>query len=249
MQIINIKSINKLAKKEKIEHPDSRPQGRVHLPPSRRRKSPVPEPNRCPLQKKINANRRNAEKSTGPRTPEGKQKSAANSRTHGLTASTIDSFSPEWRTQFLAFRDEIWTELAPASLTEELAANEYAFAQFLYTKALANEIRTLEAWNRLPEDPLTFAAYRTATRYVQSIARRAKVALKELHRLQVNRHLAAEVEAIAQIELETTIQVPVATPLSDLFPKRSLAIDPSDFALRHALAQRNPDPSPPMSIP
>ena len=38
--------------------------------------------------KRIEANRRNAQRSTGPRTPEGKSRAAQNSTTHGLSSLT-----------------------------------------------------------------------------------------------------------------------------------------------------------------
>ena len=42
-------------------------------------------------QKRLDANRRNAQKSTGPRTPEGKAKASANAAAHGLSASSGES--------------------------------------------------------------------------------------------------------------------------------------------------------------
>src|SRR5688572_19028018 len=44
--------------------------------------------------KRIAANRRNARKSTGPRTEEGKARSSRNATTHGLTAQVATSFAP-----------------------------------------------------------------------------------------------------------------------------------------------------------
>ena len=40
-------------------------------------------------EKQLTANRANAARSTGPRSPEGKARSAQNSRKHGFTASTF----------------------------------------------------------------------------------------------------------------------------------------------------------------
>ena len=41
-------------------------------------------------QKRLDANRRNAQKSTGPRTPEGKAKASANAATHGLSSAHMN---------------------------------------------------------------------------------------------------------------------------------------------------------------
>ena len=55
----------------------------------------------------IRANQSNARKSTGPRTPEGKARSAQNGRIHGLCAQTMILTSLEEREDFMGRIDEI----------------------------------------------------------------------------------------------------------------------------------------------
>ena len=63
-------------------------------------------------QRKLEANRRNAEKSTGPRTAEGKAKVRLNAVTHGLTSTTV--VLPHEDEQAYQHRLEAWTtELKP----------------------------------------------------------------------------------------------------------------------------------------
>ena len=49
----------------------------------------MPTPRKPVSRKQLAANRTNAAKSTGPRTPQGKARSAQNGRKHGFTASTF----------------------------------------------------------------------------------------------------------------------------------------------------------------
>jgi len=69
-------------------------------------------------QKQIDANRRNAERSTGPRTAAGRAKSSRNSLNHGLTAEqlTVLDEKPEDLEQFCR---ELWDAFAPADAVEE----------------------------------------------------------------------------------------------------------------------------------
>ena len=71
----------------------------------------------------ILANRLNAEKSTGPTTPEGKAAVSQNALKHGLTAEN-DLISSEDLTEFEAFRDATIREYAPLTAVELMLAKE-----------------------------------------------------------------------------------------------------------------------------
>src|SRR6476646_749880 len=58
-------------------------------------------------QRKIDANRRNAAKSTGPRTAKGKAKVKFNAVTHGMTAATV--VLPHEHEKAYQYRLEAWT--------------------------------------------------------------------------------------------------------------------------------------------
>ncbi len=78
-------------------------------------------------EKQLQANRQNAQKSTGPRTAEGKAASSQNAVTHGLLSRRV-VIAGEDRLQFEAFRNELFEQLAPvgiieSQLTDQIAAN------------------------------------------------------------------------------------------------------------------------------
>jgi hypothetical protein len=74
-------------------------------------------------QRQIEANRLNAERSTGPRTPDGKERVASNALKHGLTGKRVvlPNEDPE---EFDAFRSALWVELGPQGALEEVLAEE-----------------------------------------------------------------------------------------------------------------------------
>ena len=76
----------------------------------------------------IKANRRNAKKCTGPRTPEGKAIASENSIKHGLTAKR-DVIKSESQAEFDHHRRRFFAELAPSS------AVEYALAERIISLA------------------------------------------------------------------------------------------------------------------
>jgi len=83
----------------------------------------------------IAANQANAQRSTGPTTPEGKAKSAMNRLTHGF-ASAQSIIPGESHEAFIALLDELVIEHQPASPTEEILVEKMAQTQWLTQRAL-----------------------------------------------------------------------------------------------------------------
>ncbi|MFN0166673.1 MAG: Uma2 family endonuclease [Bryobacteraceae bacterium] len=86
----------------------------------------------------INANRRNARKSTGPKTPAGKVRSAQNALLHGLTSRQI-VLNTEDETAFQALYAEFVDEYQPADATERILVQQVAIAAWRLRR-----IQTLE---------------------------------------------------------------------------------------------------------
>jgi hypothetical protein len=89
-------------------------------------------------QKRIEANRRNAQKSTGPKTPEGKGRSRFNGLTHGLTAKTA-VLPGEDPTEYQARADAVVESLAPRSQVELELAHRVATTAWSLDRATRAE--------------------------------------------------------------------------------------------------------------
>ncbi|MHC4950325.1 MAG: hypothetical protein ACYTEU_04970 [Planctomycetota bacterium] len=116
-------------------------------------------------QKQLEANRRNAQKSTGPKTDEGKRIASQNSTTHGLTASSEHSretsragnrvvIASEDRGAYEHFRDDMILEYDPIGpmeyiLTERIVALAWRLrrSERMQTQAVETLI------NKAPNEP------------------------------------------------------------------------------------------------
>ena len=76
--------------------------------------------------KQIRANRRNARKSTGPRSEAGKAASSANALSHGLTATRTVVLPEEEPEEFERLRQGVVADLAPAGALQEALAQRIA---------------------------------------------------------------------------------------------------------------------------
>jgi hypothetical protein len=89
------------------------------------------------------ANRRNAMKSTGPRTKSGKKRSRWNSTRHGLSAKVL-LIPTEDKRKFRRLLKQLRRELNPTSVVEELLVEDLAIAYWRKSRALRVERNLLQ---------------------------------------------------------------------------------------------------------
>jgi len=95
-------------------------------------------------QAQITANRRNAKKSTGPRTPEGKATASQNSLKHGLTAKR-DIIKSENQAEFDHHRRRFFAELDPSSAIEYMLAERIISLSWRLQRACTIHNLTIDA--------------------------------------------------------------------------------------------------------
>jgi len=96
--------------------------------------------------KQIEANRRNAEKSTGPSTPEGKLRSRGNAVRHGLTAETVSS-ALEDADDYEAFELAITSDYDAATAVERELVLRLASVLWRLRRATGIETALFEAFS------------------------------------------------------------------------------------------------------
>ncbi len=91
----------------------------------------------------INANRRNALKSTGPKTPAGKVRASLNALRHGFTSKQI-VLNTEDEAAFQTFHAEFVDEYQPSSPTERMLVDEVAVAAWRLRRMQSLETALLD---------------------------------------------------------------------------------------------------------
>ncbi len=164
-------------------------------------------------EKQAEANRRNAQQSTGPRTDEGKRNSSLNAYKHGLTGQRVIMTAEEAEARG-RFTDGIFEDLKPVGAMEETLVQSIADSHWRLHRAVAIEdnIFAAEAWNEenhaaekefdydgidralapmrtFTNDPKRF---HLLTTYEMRLHRKAQADLKQLRELQAARRAEAE---------------------------------------------------------
>ncbi|MDX2269214.1 MAG: hypothetical protein NW208_13985 [Bryobacter sp.] len=192
------------------------------------------------------ANRANAEKSTGPRTPAGKQRSAQNSTAHGLTASSIEALSEANQAEFAALAAKLRQQLRPHGPAEEEIFAAYAWNTFQADRARAFEAHASAAYEAalLDDSPTQDTLLRrldTLSKYRTRLERAASRSFRDLGLLQADRLAANETNALLK-QSGANEPISPALPTSRLLnkPKRS---NPFSLAQDHILGLGAPSSS------
>ena len=144
----------------------------------------------------IEANRANAQKSTGPTSAEGRAASSRNSVSHGLSASpnTLFASDTEAQNNFAQHIQKLRTDCLPEGVLEEETFRRYAFATFQINRAQALELQAQDRWVNEPDHPTWFSQMERFIKLGALQERRADKALNELRKLQRDRFAALEVQ-------------------------------------------------------
>jgi hypothetical protein len=178
--------------------------------------TPDTPPKRPVSERRLAANRANAQKSTGPRTPEGKRRSALNATRHGILSQVLHLPEEELEA-YTEFTTAYVTSLAPSGQTETELARACADLQFRLHRLSAAEHNLFafgheEYGNRWdPGHPESHAAMTfvetlrcskdplaTLSLYEQRLSRRFLQTLNKLHQMQKERK-ALEQEQLKQL--------------------------------------------------
>jgi hypothetical protein len=133
--------------------------------------------------KQFEANRRNAQRSTGPKTPEGKAAVSMNALRHGLRARTV-VLPGENREEFDQLCDDLDVEWRPQSRTEQFYVEQMAVSQWKLTRMEVGEVNIFkDPAGAEKQIPLLDRLWQAQCRLERSYAR----AQRELQRLQESR--------------------------------------------------------------
>jgi hypothetical protein len=139
--------------------------------------------------KQTAANRRNARKSTGPKTTHGKAASSANALVHGLRARKVVMMEDEDPQEFSKLLAGLQNQYQPQTQTEQDLVDQAALAQW---KMARTEVFEDKCYKENPTPAACAAIFDRMTQIACRLERSYAKACRELERLQAIREKQAE---------------------------------------------------------
>ena len=174
---------------------------------------PIPDFGKPPVSpKKLEANRLNAQKSTGPRTEEGKAKAAANSYKHGFFAKRLFN-TEQWtkdKADYETVASGLYQHYKPEGFMENFWAEKIATEALRLARLIQHEQKVWD-WKHAFE----YRSPNTILRCMTTSNRQMFQAIQELERLQAERKAAATPPGQpgpAAPSAAEEVQQPTATP-------------------------------------
>jgi hypothetical protein len=165
-------------------------------------------------QSQIDANRANAQSSTGPKTEEGKAASSKNARRHGLLSTSCFYYSDEEQDDYEQLERDLRAECQPETEAENQTFVRYAFNTYQLIRAQRFEAESQEAYIKEANEA-NFLRMERMTKLTALIERRVDKALAELRKLQRDRFHSLEVQNEMYL-LEMKAPIPVSLPLVEM---------------------------------
>jgi hypothetical protein len=166
-----------------------------------------------PSPEKLAANQANAQLSTGPKTPEGKARSAMNSLKHGLTSREL-VIRPDDRPAFDELHSAYLAELQPNGILETELFNGIVHAAWNLRRVRTLEAALFDGMTDPLEDEQNEPKLARLTRYYKRFETTLLRCTRELRTLQTNR--AARANSNEKIE-----EAPLADPTTVARAKRT----------------------------
>ena len=184
---------------------------------------------------RIEANRRNAAKSTGPRTPEGKARSSRNATRHGISLRMV-LLSTEDQKEFENLYADLRAEHQPEGATEDILVFKMAEAFFMSQRANLLLTRLFEPTDQKDNSKQLALMMRYFTSADRAFGRH----LNDLRKLQKERSLE-DVGFVSQNEPDEVRGEPAETPI----PPQNQEIQVENPVIQAEHSQYDPAGGPP----
>jgi hypothetical protein len=176
------------------------------------------KPSKVTSSRKVEANRRNAQHSTGPQTPEGKAKSSQNSITHGIFVKKfLNGATPETVAELETLSAGIREHYQPIGMLEEILMQKIVVEAARYGRVLGFEHQQLTR-----EHAFHGRAIDCVDRYTTSTSRALFRAIEELERSQ-----AARKAVKRPVDLSQESAASASKPLEEQRAPQRMNDDPS----------------------
>jgi hypothetical protein len=164
----------------------------------------------------INANRLNAQKSTGPKTPEGKEKVSQNAVTHGLTALR-PVLANEDPNEYALFRDDFFRHHTPAGILEEALVERAAESFWRLCRASTFETQVLNNLVKESQNPQSDTTTADKDAFAEALLNdfRNTHVLERLlgYEMKIERSYYRTVKELRQLQSQRLNNVGEASPL------------------------------------